>query len=334
MVLVTGANGFLGSYLTRLLVQENYKVRILVRRESSLSLLEDILPQIEIAYGDILDLPSLEMAFAGVSEVYHTAAIISFEPGAKEKMMKTNIEGTANIVNFCLSAGVRKLIHVSSVAALGVENDGQFITEKTKWSKSSSTSYGQSKYYAELEIYRGIAEGLNACIVNPAMIFGGGYWDNGVGRLIKEVHAGYGFYTSGSNGVVDVRDVAKVMLQLMKSEITAEKFILISENTSFKDVMTQLADLMQVNPPRFLAPAWVVYLVCWFELIKAKLTNKKPLITTETTKYTLRNYKYSAEKAQKALSFHFTPFNITLQDTAEAYLTSIKTGKSYQVIQF
>lgn len=334
MVLVTGANGFLGSYLTRLLVKENNRVRILIRKNSCLDLLQDVLDQVEIAYGDILDIPSLEAAFEGVEEVYHTAAIISFESGNKETLLKTNIEGTANIVNFCLSYSVRKLIHTSSVAALGIEPFGGVITEKTKWTKLGSTAYGQSKYYAELEVYRGIAEGLNACIVNPAMIFGGGYWDSGLGSLVDEVYQGYGFYTPGSNGVVDVRDVAQAMLKLMKSPISGEQFILISDNASFKSVMTDLAGFMKVPPPRFQASPWLVYLVCAWEWLKSKIGQKKALISRETAQYTLKNYTYSSEKIQKALDFHFTPFSKTLEDTAQAYLQAKAAGKNYQVIQF
>lgn len=332
MVLVTGANGFLGSYLTRLLVHYGHSVKILVRPNARLDLLNDVLDKVSISYGDILDLPSLSIAFEGVTRVYHTAAIVSFEAKRKAFMLKTNIEGTANIVNFCLDHKVQKLVHVSSVAALGNTLDGSFITEKTPWDQKNTTGYGKSKYYGELEVYRGMAEGLDAIIVNPGMIFGGGYWNSGIGRLTDSVHKQLGFYTEGSNGVVDVRDVAKAMVLLMESPIKGEKFILVAENCTLKGIMEKLAHYLQVTPPSLKAHKFMIYSYCFFEWVKSKLTRKEPLISLETSNYTLSHYIYSSQKLLDALpTFKYLAAEITLKDTAQAYLSALKQGKPYQV---
>lgn len=332
MILVTGANGFLGSYLTRLLVQRGCPVKILVRPNARLDLISDVLDKVSISYGDILDLPSLSLAFEGITHVYHTAAIVSFESKRKAFMLKTNIEGTANIVNLCLDHKVKKLVHVSSVAALGNTSDGSFITEKTPWDIKHTTGYGKSKYYGELEVYRGMAEGLDAVIVNPGMIFGGGYWDSGIGRLTDSVYRQLGFYTEGSNGVVDVRDVAKAMVLLMDSPITGEKFILVAENYTLKGLMVKLAQFLQVNPPALKAHKYLIYTYCFFEWAKSTLTGNEPLISMETSNYTLSHYAYSSRKLLDALpTFKYLSVETTLRETAEAYLASINQGKSFQV---
>lgn len=332
MVLVTGANGFLGSYVTRLLVKNGQSVKILVRPNARLDLLSDVLDKVTISYGDILDIPSLELAFEGVTHVYHTAAIVSFESKRKAFMLKTNIEGTANIVNLCLDYKIKKLVHVSSVAALGNQPDGTINTEKTPWDQDNTTNYGRSKYYGELEVYRGIAEGLDAVIVNPGMIFGGGYWDSGIGRLIDSVYKQLGFYTEGSNGVVDVRDVAQAMVMLMDSNISGEKFILVAENYTLKGLMDKIAHFLNVSPPKFKAHKFMIYSYCFFEWVKSKLTGGEPLISLETSNYTLSHYSYSSQKLLKALPFQYTPVETTLKDTSEAYLASINKGNTHQVI--
>ena len=332
MVLVTGANGFLGAYLTRYLIKNQMSVRILVRKDSKLDLLRDCIQQVEIVYGDILDIPSLDIAFRDITQVYHSAAMISFNPSKKSLMLKTNIEGTANIVNQCLLNNHIKLVHVSSIAALGHLENGEEISEKTPWNQKESTNYGYSKYYAELEVYRGMAEGLNAVIVNPGMIFGGGYWDAGVGKIVAQVYHKIGFYTSGSNGVVDVRDVATIMNALMNSNITGEKFIVVAENRSFKSIMESFAHYLQVPSPRYLAPRWMIYIYSIFESIKSKILQKELLISKETAFYTLKNYHYNSSKLINHLGFKFIPFEETLKATSEAYLESIAAHKNHQLI--
>jgi nucleoside-diphosphate-sugar epimerase len=165
-VLVTGATGFLGSYILRLLLKKGYKVRAIRRSSSPMAMLQDIADKVEWVEGDVTDLPFLEEATKDIDYVYHAAAAVSFNSKDKEKMMLVNGIGTENIVNVCLDNGVKKLLHVSSIAALGRKENVTEIDENAQWENSPLNSdYAISKFKAECEVWRGIQEGLNAVII-------------------------------------------------------------------------------------------------------------------------------------------------------------------------
>ena len=206
--------------------------------------------KIEWVNADLLNIPELELAFQGVTKVYHCAAWVSFNPKHKENMMQTNIEGTTNIVNLCLAHRIHKLCHISSVASLGCPKDGSSTNENTYWLNSPENSYySLSKYYSEMEVWRGIEEGLNAVIVCPAIILGPGKREKGSSMIFKQVWKGLFFYTSGTNGFVDVRDVVNVMIQLMKGKIKSERFILCSESIPFKKTFDHIAKALERKNP-------------------------------------------------------------------------------------
>ena len=209
MILITGATGLLGSYIARYLVAAGLPVRAIKRATSDLSLLAEAKDQIEWVDADVLNIPSLEDAFQGVSYIYHSAAAISFKKSERERMMKINIEGTANVVNVANYMGVQRLLHVSSVAALGKGKTDTMLNEDAVWEDSPyDTGYGLSKYLGELEVWRGMVEGLDAVIINPSTILGAGRWSDSSTRIFSKVEEGLSFYPKGSNGYVDVRDVA------------------------------------------------------------------------------------------------------------------------------
>ncbi|MDB5227062.1 MAG: family NAD(P)-dependent oxidoreductase, partial [Bacteroidota bacterium] len=217
MVFVTGASGFLGGELVNQLVTAGEQVRIIKRPSSNLSHLQKILDKIEIFEGDILDVPSLEIAFEGIEKIYHSAAVIGYDSSFYDAMYKTNIEGTANVVNIALQKNVKRIVHVSSIAAIGGK-PGEMIDEETKWEKNKwTTQYGITKMLAEREIWRGIQEGLEAVIVNPGIIVGIGNDDHKATiRLFKRIASKkLPFYTNGTNGFIDVEDVARICIQLM-----------------------------------------------------------------------------------------------------------------------
>jgi len=217
---VTGGTGFVGAYLLRYLVQEGVRVRALRRADSPMDLVAEIADKVEWVEGDILDVPFLETAMEGVDNVYHCAATVSFDPRDREHMMKVNIEGTANIVNICLSLNIRRLLHVSSIAALGREADTPHVNEAAKWSDSPlNSNYAISKFKAECEVWRGMAEGLDVVVVNPSVIVGSGYWEKGSSALFKTIGKGMKYYPAGGTGFVDVRDVARASIGLMNSDI-------------------------------------------------------------------------------------------------------------------
>ena len=243
-ILVTGAAGLLGSELVNQLLEKGYKVTA-TYHSASLNVTH---PNLTIQQCDILDTAGLEEIMRGITHVYHCAAIVSFEPKDKRRLLKINVEGTANVVNACISANVQKLIHVSSVSSLGRIRNGETVTEQMNWTEETSNSiYGKSKYLGELEVWRGIGEGLQALVVNPSTILGGNNWENGSAVIFKTVYEGFKWYTEGISGFVDVRDVACAMILLMNSKISGQRFILSSENLSYKEIFSSIAKCFGKN---------------------------------------------------------------------------------------
>ena len=257
ITLITGANGLIGSHIIRRYLDAGQTVAALRRANSDLSLLNDIQDRVTWLEGDILDIPSLEDALQtvqkqGTVDVIHVAAMISYSPKDRDRMDKVNVEGTANVVNLCRAKGVRKLGYISSVAAVGRPtikgentNAAIVIDEGQRWEESPQNSfYGQTKYRAELEVWRGIAEGLDAVIVNPSLVLGEGDWTRSSTQLFKYAYDEKPFYPAGIVNLVDVRDVAEAVFQLMPSTITAERFILSAKSLSYKEFLDRMADAM------------------------------------------------------------------------------------------
>ena len=307
---VTGATGLLGSCLLKQLVRRHTKIKALYRNEIPYT---D--KNIEWIKGDIFDTILLEEILADVDEVYHCAGKVSFNPKDKKQLFKTNVEGTANIVNACLNTGVKKLLHVSSVAALGRIRENTTITEEMQWSEETSNSvYGESKYLAELEVWRGIAEGLHAVIVNPTIILGAGNWNKGSSEIFKSVYNEFPYYSEGVTGFVDVEDVATAMILLMQSNIVAERFIISAENISYKQLFDMIAAAFNKKPPYKKITPFMAAAVWRFEAVKSLLTGKAPFITEETARTALTRVQFDNSKLLKALSsFKYTP----LQNSVE-----------------
>lgn len=328
MILVTGGTGFLGSYLIRALVAAGKPVRALYRQQPS-PRLEDISDKIEWIQGDILDVCSLEDAMAGVTQVYHCAAVVSFQADARERLMKINVEGTANVVNMALDAGVRKLLYVSSVAAIGRAKEGAEINEDCEWEDNKNNSrYAISKFQGEMEVRRGIAEGLDAVIVNPSIILGAGFWDDGSGTLLKNAWKEFPYYTTGVNGFVDVEDVVKAMIQLMDSDIQAERFILSADNWDYRQLFTTMAHSLGKKPPHIAAKPWMAEVVWRVEKVKGMLTGKRSVVTKETARTAQLKVYYSNRKLLDALpEFRFRPLEDTIQHIAAAFLQERTSGQ-------
>ena len=325
MILVTGGTGLLGTYLLFELTSRGEKVRALVRpgkdpeqlrsvfncfnpHESQLSLIEWI-------EGDITDFYSTSRAIQGVKQVYHCAAFISFDPRDREIMIRTNVEGTANIVNACLQSGVEKLCHVSSIASLGRPEHGGTIDENARWKTSRLNSgYSISKYGAEREVWRGIEEGLNAVIVNPSVILGAGSHPKATNRLFHSIEMMIPFYNKGVNGYVDVKDVVRAMVLLMESEISGERFILNSENLSLQELFNKTAILLGRRPP-FIPIGRIPMSLAWrMEWLRSRLTGKQALITRENLRSARAKSFYTSEKFRKQFDYTFIPVKQSLED--------------------
>lgn len=327
MILVTGGTGFLGSHLLRKLVKTGVPVRALYRREIPVEV-KDIADRISWVKGDVLDVCALEEAMEGIEKVYHCAGMVSFRPEAREQVMKVNVEGTANVVNLALDAGVKKLVHVSSVAALGRAKTGQMIDEGSEWQDSKHNSlYAVSKYQAEMEVWRGIAEGLPAAIVNPSIILGPDYFEDGSGLLIKNAWREFPYYTEGVTGFTDVDDVAEVMIRLMESPVSGQRFVISADNWRYVDLFTEMAVQLDKKPPHKLVKPWQAEIVWRMEVLRSKLTGKKAVLTKETAHTAQLKVYYNNEKIRKALpDFTFTPLKETIARMCKGYLEKVRAS--------
>lgn len=318
MNLVTGATGLTGAHVALYLVRSGKPVRAFRRSSSSLDLISNVfrlyspspeedLSGIEWVEGDIADTVSLESALEGVTDVYHSAALVSFRQSDRKKLMEVNVKGTANLVNACLFTGIRKLCHVSSIAALGrADRAGQVINEKTSWKTSRDNSnYAISKYGAEREVWRGYAEGLNAVIVNPSVILGLAGPSMGSARLFSVVWEGLKFYPPGSNGFVDVRDVAGIMVRLMESQISGERYILNAGNCNYKDLFHLIAKHLGRPAPHIGVKKWMAGTTWRLEALRSALAGSKPILTRETARTAMHDYAYANEKIREALNYEF-----------------------------
>ena len=332
MILVTGGTGLVGAHLLFKLVNSHEKVKAIYRNEGKLSNVknvfscytddyESLFNAVEWIQADILDIPSLSEAFTGISRIYHCAAFVSFEPDKYQLLRQTNIEGTANIVNLCLSHNVEKLCYVSSIAALGHEANNKSITEDTNWNpEEDNNAYAITKYGAEMEVWRATQEGLDAVIVNPGVILGAGIWRYGSGSLFKRAHKGFRYYTSGTVALIAVDDVASIMIELMNSPITNERFVLVAEDWSYKDFLQALAKSVDVIPPKKLASPWLLNLVWKLDWLKHKLTGKRRQITKHLAKSLVTETNHNSDKIKTALNYKFKAVDKTIDIIGALYL--------------
>ena len=280
MIFVTGASGLVGSHLIQSLLAKGKNVRALYRQ--SVPVFADS-EKCEWFQGDILDPIGLTAALEGVDYVYHCAAIVSFAPGAAKKMLQSNVDGTANVVNACLEQKIKKLIFVSSVAALGRIREKEAIDETMNWTPATSNSvYGQSKYLAELEVWRAMEEGLPMAIVNPVIILGAGDWNNGSSGIFKSAYNEFPWYTSGMSGFVDVLDVVDAMQLLMESNVVGQRYVLSAENIHYRNIFNAIAKAFGKRLPHKKVTPFLAGIVWRLEAIKGLITGKAPLLTKET----------------------------------------------------
>jgi nucleoside-diphosphate-sugar epimerase len=311
MILVTGGTGLVGSHLLQVLTQQALPVKAIYRGNTPPALLQD---KVQWVQANLLDVVALENAFNNVTQVYHCAATVSFNPKRKQELHQTNIVGTANIVNACINNGVEKLVYVSSVAALGRIREDVAIDETMNWTEETGNSeYGKTKYLAEMEVWRGIAEGLQAVIVNPVIILGSADWNKGSTEIFQSAYKEFPWYTTGTTGFVDVQDVVKAMIALMNSTITAERFILSAATISYKEIFTLIAKAFNKKPPYKKVTPFIAALVWRIEAIKYFFTGKPPLLTRETTKTALTKASFNNTKLLEHLpNFTYTPLETTV----------------------
>ncbi|WP_417939333.1 NAD-dependent epimerase/dehydratase family protein [Flavobacterium sp. RS13.1] len=316
MILVTGGTGLVGAHLLLHLIENGENVRAIYRNLNNIqktkSLFElyqkgDLFEKINWLEADILDIPSLETAFIGIEYVYHCAALISFDPKDEDALRKTNIEGTANMVNFSLAYGIKKFCFVSSIAALGdLQPHETHITEETDWNPEKPHSdYAISKYGAEMEVWRGVQEGLDVIIINPGVILAPvatkSIFKHGSNELYVKISKGLSFYTLGKSGFITVNDVIRVAFELMKSNIKNERFTLIADNIVLRDILNTIAEVLKVKKPTIHATPLFMNILWIADSIFSTLFLQKRSLTKATAKASYSGSLYSNEKIKTAL---------------------------------
>ncbi|MEO8235561.1 MAG: NAD-dependent epimerase/dehydratase family protein [Flavobacterium sp.] len=316
MVLVTGATGLVGSHLILHLLEQGQTVKALFRNENGKQKVkivfeyynkQELFARIHWCKADILDIPSLEVAFLDVNYVYHCAALIYFDPKEEENLRKINIEGTQNIISFCIDFKIKKLCYVSSIAALGdLAPHETIVTEECEWNPEMQHSdYAISKYGAEMEVWRAQQEGLDIIVVNPGVILGPLFWTDGSGEIYTKVKNGLPFYTKGSTGFISVKDVVNILFLLMESNTTNEKFILISENKTYEDIVSTIAEALQVKKPKLYAGKSLTSITWRADWFLSTFFGKKRTLTRDLANSLHSIDLYSNHKILKELDYHF-----------------------------
>lgn len=336
MILVTGATGLLGSHLLFDLVSGGHKVRAMYHKVNGIQRSreifsfytaepEELLKKIEWVQADVTDVGQISQVMHGISEVYHCAGLVSFHRRDHKKMMKINVEGTANMVNIASAFGIKKFCHVSSIASFGrPEKNKSAIDETVQRDENERSSvYAQSKYLAELEVWRAIEEGLNAVIINPSTILGSGNWENGSSALFPRIRKGLVYYTEGINGFVDVRDVVKIMKTLMELNIFREQYILVSENISFRELLSGIAACFNKKGPYIRADKIISGIAWRMEELRCWLTRTQPVITKESARIALDVQFYSNQKIKNLLNLDFIPVQRSIEEVTKQYLKPI-----------
>nr|WP_319401068.1 NAD-dependent epimerase/dehydratase family protein [uncultured Carboxylicivirga sp.] len=328
MIFVTGGTGLVGSHLLFELTRNGNKVRALCRDTSSKDSVKKIFQfyseegesfykKIEWFEGDLHDYFSLLDALDDVDKVFHCAAMVSFKPKDAKEMFSNNVEGTANLVNACIEKKTPRFCFVSSIATLGDSPNGSPIDETTFWQNDDNHSvYSQSKFQSEMEVWRGTKEGLNAVIINPSVIIGPVEMGRSTGQLFETIKKGTPFYTNGSTGFVDVRDVVKAMINVCNSDVVNERFIVNGENIAYKDFFTMGAKEFNSKPPKFRAGRILTGIAWRLERLKYYLLRIEPRFTKETARTSQNKSVYSNNKLKEVYPLKYIPIVESINNAA------------------
>lgn len=328
MIGVTGANGLLGSFIIRKLIDENAPFVAFKRKTADVSLLSDVQGQIEWRELDLLDPVSMETALQEVTSVIHAAARVSFSPREAEWIARVNTEGTRNLVNACLAQDIRRFVFISSVGALGRTKGQTSIDEQNKWVESAQHSaYATSKYHAELEVFRGQEEGLNSVILNPSVILAPADWTKSSAQLFRYVWEERRFFIEGSLNYVDVRDVAAATWRLLNSGMENERFIISAGEVSFKEFFDATARRFNRRPPMIKLSQNLLKIVTGLEALRARIRRSDPLITPETARLAGSRFQFQNHKIKKLLQFEFHTLEDTLDWCCQYYMQKFAPKK-------
>ena len=284
-------------------------------------MVNDFQDQVRWEFIDLLESLAVYDLIEGYDYVFHGAAMVSFDPGDRKRMYRINVEGTANIVNACLEHGVKRLIHISSIAALGRDKKDHVINENTEWSDSNlNNDYGKSKMLSELEVWRGYGEGLDVVIGNPALVIGSGDWNRSSLQVFDRISKGIYFYPSGGNGIVDVRDVVDGLISMAHLDQGGQRFILSAENHSYKDFFTTIAKVMNVSTPKMSIPGWMKIVIPPLERVRAFILRRPPIITRSSLRSISHYSRYDNSRSVEKLGLSYRSIDQSIKESVETYL--------------
>lgn len=329
-VLITGANGFLGSYITRKLTASGrYELTCLVRQNGDLSLISDLKKDLDIVRGDIRDVSLMYDTVKGMDCIIHAAAEVSFTSGRKS-LLSSAMDGTANLVNAALEANTPKFVHISSVAAIGRRKPVEEISERQMFAHSQyDTDYGLAKFLAEQEVWRANAEGLNTTILNPSMILGAGNWEKTSLRVISEIYGGLKFFPAGVTGWVDVRDVADAVIRAMAPDQNGKRYIISSQNLPYGEVFGLIADHLGVKKPGAAISRNLFIPVLVYDKLRSLFAGRKPLLSMATLRSTSAESYYQNTASVSDLGMNYIPVRNTIADTCLLFKQSFAAGQKY-----
>ncbi|WP_297793016.1 NAD-dependent epimerase/dehydratase family protein [uncultured Eudoraea sp.] len=339
MILVTGGTGLVGSHLLLHLLASGASVRAIHRKNSDLQKVKEVFSyyredslalfsKIQWVEADLNNIPALELAFKGVTMVYHSAALISFDPHDFDSLHKINKVGTENIVNLCIDKKIKKLCYVSSIAAIGKSTTGNPVTEEKEWNDTNANVYAYSKHFAEIEVWRGAQEGVPVVIVNPGIILGPGYWENGSGLLFKTSAKGMRYYFPGGTGFISVGDVIKIMVQLMNSPIENERFIAVAENLSYRSILEKISQGFNKPAPKIGLKFWQLEIFRRMDWAICLITNKKRKLTKNGLEALRNPQNYDNSKVNGTFKMEYESIQSCVNHSCKKYLETHSTTLS------
>jgi dihydroflavonol-4-reductase len=332
MIFLTGGTGMLGSYILKELLANGISVIALKRPSSKTEItrtvfnhygVENLFSNIKWIDGDLNDIEELQEHIEQCRLVIHSAAMVSYNPDERKQMTETNMGGTSNLVNLLLRIKNVSLIHISSIAALGNNHKNEAIDETCYYTtKKNSSFYSFTKFNSEMEVWRGIAEGLNAMILNPSVILGIGNWKKGSSSLFKLVDAGLKYFPPGTTGFVHASDVAKITTHFCSNFFSGQSFIINSENLSWKIVFSLIAKSLNKKPPKYVAGKLLTGIAWRYIWFRNKLSGRKDGLSRETARTSQKTLIYSNQKISNQMQYKFDTIEQTISEIAKAYRKS------------
>ncbi len=335
-ILITGATGFIGSYITRKLIQSGYSSLYgLCRKTSNFDLLDHMEDQVQWHVGDLLDIHALEEIVQKVDHVIHAAAVVSFDSNVKDVMELTNVEGTTNLVNVALDAKIKKFVHLSSIAALGKSRPEDRIQENSPWVHSKYNSvYAKSKKESEIQVWRGQAEGLQVTVLNPSVVLGAGKWSNSSVRIFGNMDRKQKFYPLGSNGFVDVRDVAIAVEKVLQENHIGKKYLLNAEHWSYKDFMDKVSKIYGVHTPKFPISKAIIPIAWRVMSVYSKILRKPGVYTKSTVINSSKDWVYDNTHSVESLGMQYSSIDRCITQTSELFLESKARDQDFGILSF